>query len=67
MKAREQAADKNGRPLAPGTRVRVLVEDGQPEGTIVRLIGDYDVITVLVEQKGKVERMYQGSEVEAVS
>lgn len=67
MKMREQATDRHGRPLLPGMKVRVVGEDGQPEGTIVRLVGDYDVVTVLIDQKGKAERMYQSSEVEALS
>lgn len=67
MKTREQGTDRHGRPLSPGMKVRVVGEDGQPEGTIVRLVGDYDVVTVLIDQKGKAERMYQSSEVEALS
>lgn len=67
MKIREQATDRHGRPLLPGMKVRVVGTDGQPEGTIVRLVGDYDVVTVLIDQKGKAERMYQSSEVEALS
>lgn len=66
MKQREQATDRNGRPLAPGMKVRVVGENGQPEGTLVRLVGDYDAVTVLIDQKGKTERMYESSEVEAV-
>lgn len=66
MKPREQVTDRNGRPLAPGTKVRVVGDDGQPEGTIVRLVGDYDAVTVLIDQKGKTERMYRTTEVEAV-
>jgi len=66
MKLREQGTDKNGRPLAPGTPVRVLVENGQPEGKVVRLVSDYDVVTVLIDQKGKTERMYRTIEVEAL-
>jgi len=67
MKLREQVTDRNGRPLGPGTKVRVLGENGQPEGTIVRLVGDYDVVTVLIDQKGKTERMYRTLEVEALN
>ncbi len=66
MKLREQATDRNGRPLAPGTKVRVVGENGQPEGTVVRLVGDYDEVTVLLDQKGKTERMYRTLEVEAL-
>jgi len=67
MKLREQVTDRNGRPLAPGTKVRILGENGQHEGTIVRLVGDYDVVTVLIDQKGKTERMYRTLEVEALN
>lgn len=63
---REQAADRMGRLLAPGTRVRVVGEDGQPEGTIVRVMADYDVVTVLIEKGAKAERMYPVADVEAL-
>lgn len=63
---REQAADRRGRPLAPGTRVRVVGEDGQPEGAIVRVMADYDVVTVLIEKGAKAERMYPVADVEAL-
>jgi hypothetical protein len=66
MKQRERATDRNGRPIAPGMKVRVLGEDGQPEGTVVRLLGDYDTVTVLIDQKGKTERLYESAEVEVV-
>ncbi|HLE77816.1 MAG TPA: hypothetical protein VJA65_05345 [bacterium] len=46
--------------------MRVLVEDGQPEGTIVRVVSEYQVATVLLDQKGKVERMYPTTDIEAV-
>lgn len=64
MKAREQSTDKNGNPLTPGTKVRVLGEDGQPEGTVVRVLGDYDCITVLIDQKGKAERLFPTRDVQ---
>lgn len=62
---REQATDRNGHPIKPGDRVKVTAEDAQPEGTIVRVLPDYEVATVLLEQKGKVERMYPTGELEA--
>lgn len=64
---REQATDRNGRAIQPGDRVKVVGEQGQPEGTIVRVIPDYQVATVLLEQKGKVERMYPTADIEALS
>jgi hypothetical protein len=64
---REQATDRNGRPIKPGDRVKVLGEQGQPDGTIVRVVPEYQVATVLLEQKGKVERMYPTADIEAVS
>jgi hypothetical protein len=64
---REQAADRHGRPIKPGERVKVVGEQGQPEGTIVRIVPEYQVATVLLEQKGKVERMYPAADLEAVS
>ena len=66
MMVREQATDRSGRPLAPGTRVRVVGEDGQPEGTVVRVLADYDVVTVLIEKGAKTERMYPTADVEAL-
>lgn len=63
---REQATDRHGRPVAPGTRVRIVGEDGQPEGTVVRVLADYNVVTVLVEKGAKSERMYPSADVEAV-
>lgn len=66
MLVREQAVDRSGRPLAPGTRVRVVGEDGQPEGTVVRVLADYNVVTVLIEKGTKVERMYAAADVEAL-
>lgn len=64
--ARERATDRKGRPLTPGARVRVVGEEGTPEGSVVRVLGDYDVATVLIEQKGKVERMYLTAEMEVL-
>jgi hypothetical protein len=66
MLAREQVTDRQGRRLEPGTRVRVLAEDGQPQGTVVRALPDYGVVTVMLEKPTKTERMYRVSEVEAL-
>lgn len=67
MTGRKQATDRRGRPLIPGTRVQVVAEAGGPEGTVVRVLDDYEVVTVLIEEKGgKVERMYPGEGVEAL-
>ena len=63
---RERAVDRTGKVLAAGTKVRVVGEDGRPEGTIVRVLEDYGVVTVLLEKPAKAERMYPTSEVEAV-
>ncbi|MGH2348212.1 MAG: hypothetical protein ACRDFT_01955 [bacterium] len=64
---RQQATDRNGRPIKPGDRVKVVGEQGQPEGTIVRVVPDYQVATVLLEQKGRVERMYPTADLDAVT
>lgn len=67
MTVRQQAADRNGRTLAPGMKVRVIGEGGQPEGTVVRVLGDYDQATVLIEQKNqKAERLYPGRDLEVL-
>ena len=67
MAARERAVDPNGRPLVPGMKVRVVGESGQPEGTIVRVLDDYQVLTVVVpEGRGQAERMYRVADVEAL-
>ena len=51
MNTRDQATDRHGLPLAPGLVVRVL--------------GDYGVVTVLVEDRnGRTERMYPTDGVE---
>jgi hypothetical protein len=44
----------------------VLVEDGQPQGTIVRTLSDYGAVTVMLEKPAKAERMYRVSEVEVL-
>ena len=61
---REKSTYRQGRPLAPGARVRVLGEQGHPEGSVVRVLDDYGVVTVQFEKPTKVERMYKTSEVE---
>ncbi len=63
----EQAADRNGRPIKAGDKVKVIGEQGQPDGTIVRVVPEYQVVTVLLEQKGKVERMYPAKDIEALA
>lgn len=52
------------RSLVPGAKVRVMGEEGRAEGTVVRVLYDYGVLTVLIEKPAKVERMYRFSEVE---
>ncbi|TMJ06156.1 MAG: hypothetical protein E6G99_09290 [Bacillati bacterium ANGP1] len=65
MKTRDQATDRHGLPLAPGLVVRVLDAARQLEATIVRVLGDYGVVTVLVEDRnGRTERMYPTDGVE---
>ena len=66
MVVREQSTDRRGRPLAPGTRVRVVAEQGQPEGSVVRVLSEYGAVTVLLEKPAKAERMYPINEVEAL-
>jgi len=47
-------------------RVKVVGMDGQPEGTVVRVLDDYGVLTVLLpEGRGQVERMVRTADVEA--
>lgn len=69
MKApRERTTDRNGNLIKSGTKVRVIGEDGQPEGTVVRVLDDYGVVTVLMpEGRGHAERMYRTGTVEALS
>lgn len=62
---RAQATDRNGRPINAGDKVKVLGEQGQPDGTIVRVVPEYGVATVVLEQKAKVERMYPTKDLEA--
>lgn len=63
---RGRAADRRGRALTTGTRVRVASEEGQLEGTIVRVLDDYGAVTVLIEKPTKAERMVPAREVEAL-
>lgn len=64
---RQQTKDRSERPLTPGTKVRIVSGDGKVEGTVVRVLDDYDVLTVLVpEGRAQAERMFRIHEVEAV-
>jgi hypothetical protein len=59
--------DHHGLPLAPGLRVRVLAEPGQPEASVVRVVDHYGVVTVALEGRtGQVERMYRADQVAVV-
>lgn len=63
---RGQTKDRRGRPLIPGMKVKVVGANGQLEGTVVRVLDDYGVLTVLVpEGRGQVERMFRISDIEA--
>lgn len=67
MGAREHTKDRLGHLVMLGSRVRLLAEDGQPEGTVLRVLDDYGLVTVVIEQKtSKVERVYRTAEIEAV-
>ncbi len=67
MKTRDQATDRYGLPLAPGLMVRVLDAAGHLEGKIVRVLGDYDVVTVLIEDRtGRAEGMYPCAGIEVL-
>lgn len=67
MKTRDQATDRHGLPLAPGLVVRVVDVAWQLEATIVRVLGDYDAVTVLVEDRtGRAERMYPADGIEVL-
>ncbi len=68
MKTREQATDRHGLPLAPGLIVRVLSETGEPEARVVRVLGDYDAVTALIDAKaGRAERMVPCAEIEVLT
>ncbi len=63
--ARERTTDRNGNTLTAGTKVRAIGDAGEIEGTIVRVLDDYGVVTVLVpEGRAEAERMYRTWEVE---
>ncbi len=67
MSVRDHTRDRQGRPIMSGSRVRVLAEDGGPEGTVVRVLDDYGLVTVALAQKtSKVERTYHTTEIEAL-
>jgi hypothetical protein len=66
MSVRVRTPDRSGKPLELGTKVRVVGEQGRLEGTVVRVLGDYGVVTVLVEKPTKAERMFRVADVEAV-
>ncbi len=68
MKAvREQTIDSKGRPIIAGMKVKVAGENGQQEGTVVRVLDDYGVLTVVVpEGRGQAERMCRVLDVEVV-
>jgi len=67
MSDREHTKDRQGRAIMPGTRVRILAEEGQPEGSVVRVLDDYGLVAVAFAQKtSKVERMYRTTEIEAL-
>lgn len=64
---RQRTMDRKGKPLTPGTKVKVLDAGAQVEGTVVRVVNDYGVLTVLVpEGRGQAERMFRANDVEAV-
>ena len=63
MVVREQSTDRHGRPLTPGTRVRVVAEQGQPEGSVVRVLSEYGAVTVLLEKPAKAEPLLPLAEV----
>jgi hypothetical protein len=47
-------------------KVKVVGANGQLEGTVVRVLDDYGVLTVLVpEGRGQAERMFRINDVEA--
>ena len=67
MKTRDQATDRHGLPLIPGLMVRVFDAARQLEARIVRVLGDYDAVTVLVEDRtGRAERMYPADGIEVL-
>jgi len=64
---REQTIDAKGRPIIAGMKVKVAGEKGAQEGTVVRVLHDYGVLTVVVpEGRGQAERMVRIVDVEVV-
>ena len=62
---RDQTIDTKGRPIIAGMKVKVAGENGLLEGTVVRVLHDYGVLTVVVpEGRGQAERMYRAADVE---
>lgn len=62
---REQTIDAKGRPIIAGMKVKVAGENGTQEGTVVRVLHDYGVLTVVVpEGRGQAERMVRIVDVE---
>ncbi len=67
MPAHPFLADHHGVPLAPGLRVRVLAEPGEPEASVVRVVERYRVVTVALDGRaGREERMYRADQVAVV-
>ncbi|MDQ7819541.1 MAG: hypothetical protein QN173_00215 [Armatimonadota bacterium] len=65
MRGRRSGADVASRPLMPGARVRVLAEPGHPQGTVVRVLPLYGVVTVALDSP-RAERMYPADQVEVL-
>lgn len=64
---RRRTKDRKGKPVTPGMKVNVVGANGQLEGTVVRILDDYGVLTVLLpEGRGQAERMFRISDVEAI-
>jgi hypothetical protein len=65
--ARAQTIDAQGRPIIPGMKVKVAGDSGPIEGTVVRVLHEYAVLTVVIpEGRGQVERMVRIVDVEVV-
>lgn len=64
---REQTIDAQGRPIIPGMKVKIALDGGQVEGTVVRVLHDYGVLTVVVpDGRAQAERMVRIVDVEVV-
>lgn len=62
---RDQTIDAKGRPIIAGMKVKVTGENGTQEGTVVRVLHEYGVLTVVVpEGRGQAERMVRIVDVE---